>query len=93
MSRIILSIFRKAPEMFMDDNENITGKVDVYAYAFIIYELFTDKLDSKRPIRFSQQFMMNLGRGKRPKRSDSIPDQYWELIEKCWQKTRQPTII
>ena len=34
--------------MFIDDNESITGKVDVYAYAFKTYEMLTFKLVAVR---------------------------------------------
>lgn len=77
-----------APELFMETYEDYSYPVDVYAFAFIIYKLFSNKVTfkDKKPIRSQQQYMMKIGRKERPIRPESIPDCYWELIEKCWSQ-------
>ena len=76
-----------APEIFMDD-ESYGASVDVYSFAFLIYKMFTNNIQfaDKKPIRSSQQYMMKIGRGNRPKRPDLIPDAYWELVQRCWKQ-------
>ena len=87
MTMAIGTPYIMAPEIFMDGDETYGISVDVYAFAFLIYKMFTNNIQfaDKKPIRSSQQFMMKIGRGARPKRPDSIPDPYWELVEKCWK--------
>lgn len=88
MTMAIGTPYIMAPEIFMDGDETYGVAVDVYAFAFLIYKMFTNTIQfaDKKPIRSSQQFMMKIGRGNRPKRPDNIPDPYWELIEDCWKQ-------
>ncbi|OHT04697.1 hypothetical protein TRFO_27695 [Tritrichomonas foetus] len=77
-----------APELFMDGDETYDGKVDVYAFGILLYKMFENKLqlDDKKPIRSPQQLMMRIGKGCRPIKTPAIPDHYWEIITKCWDK-------
>lgn len=79
--------FSMAPELFMDDDTYLFP-VDVYAYGILLYRMFSNDLRFRdnRPIRSSQQFMMEIGRGNRPARKENIPDVYWELIQQCWKQ-------
>ncbi|KAK8890603.1 hypothetical protein M9Y10_035383 [Tritrichomonas musculus] len=89
MTMVLGTPFFMAPELFMDGDEgSYTVAVDVYAFAFIIYKMFTNKIlfADKRPIRSHQQYMMKIGKGLRPVRPDSIPDKYWDLIQHCWDQ-------
>ncbi|KAK8888347.1 hypothetical protein M9Y10_039415 [Tritrichomonas musculus] len=80
--------FFMAPELFMNEDEDgsYTNAVDVYAFAFILYKMFTNSVffSDKKPIRGKQQYMMKIGRKFRPIKPELIPDPYWELIQRCW---------
>lgn len=84
-----------APELFMDVDETYTSSIDVFAFAIIIFKMFSFKVSfgEKIRLRSSQQYMRLIGRGKRPCRPDSIPDCYWELIQNCWDQKpdKRPT--
>jgi serine/threonine protein kinase len=77
-----------APELFMDDGEGYTEKVDVFAFSIFVYQLFTNEveLDDDRPYRSSRQLMMRIGQGRRLKRLEEVPDKLWELIQECWRQ-------
>lgn len=63
------------------------AKADVYSFSFFLYSLFTDTTDEKD---FTERFYRRndvYRKGNfRPKKRDSIPDNYWNLINKCWDK-------
>ena len=42
------------------------------------------EFDGKKPIRTTFAFMREIERGCRPKHIGLIPEQYWELIRRCW---------
>lgn len=76
-----------APEL-LNDTENYDGKVDVYAFAMLMYLTFSTTIEFqgfKKPIRAAQQYLMQISRQKRPQYVDSIPPKYWDLIEQCWK--------
>lgn len=77
-----------APEQFMDGDETYDVSVDVFAFAMIIYRMFSRcfNYSEQKRVRCIQQFWSLIGRGKRPCRPDSIPDCYWELIQNCWRQ-------
>jgi serine/threonine protein kinase len=80
-----------APELFVDDyNDEYTGKVDVYAYAVILYEMFTDsmKLDDNpgKPFVSLQQLLLRVSKGFRFVHVDAISPWYWALIQRCWSQ-------
>ena len=78
--------FYMAPELFIDGDEQYTNKVDVYAFGMLIYITFEDQIQLavKKAVRSSEQYMMNIAKGIRPKKSDKIPELYWDLLCKCW---------
>lgn len=88
MTMAIGTPFYMAPEIFMDGDETYGISVDVYAFAFIIFKMFSIEVQfaDLKKIRTSQQFMRKIAEGKRPKRPKSIPDCYWELVQKCWDQ-------
>jgi serine/threonine protein kinase len=77
-----------APELYADSDEGEPyGKpVDVYAFAIMLYQMFTKKLDmdDSLPTRSPQQMMMRIMNGVRLKRQPEISDAYWDLITHCW---------
>lgn len=69
-----------APEILMDCEYTYAG--DVYAFAFIAYEVFYVKTPFK-----GQNFdtlMAKICNRKRPEFDSSVPDCYKDLIERCW---------
>ena len=88
MTMAIGTPYAMAPEIFMDGEEDYGISVDVYAFAFLIYMMFSNTIQfaDKKAIKSPQQFMMKIGRGHRPRRPDSIPDPYWELVQNCWKQ-------
>lgn len=81
-------IFAQAPEVFNGEHETYSFPVDVYAYAFFLYCMFTNqiKISGQSIERMpSIKLMFKINSGIRLDRPVNIPDHYWELIEKCWQ--------
>ena len=78
--------FNLAPEVIEVDFTYDTS-IDVYAFAFLIYKMFSNKaeFDTEKPIKTKFQFLNKISRGLRPKRPESISDAYWELINNCWK--------
>ena len=86
-----------APE-FLTANEkqsNYSYPVDVYAFGIVLYEKFIEKsaFDSEE---FQQQWIIpkHIIAGKRFEKPYDIPEQYWNLIVKCWAQdfNERPTI-
>lgn len=88
MEMLVGAPFFMAPEIFMDDDFLYDLPVDVYAYGFLLFNMFSQNIvfQGVRRIKSSQQYMVSISRGIRPMRQDNIPDCYWELIQKCWQQ-------
>lgn len=89
-----------APELFSEwgEDNGYTTKVDVYAYAVLLYQMFTQTValdDVARPIRSKEQLMMRVGRGARLRRCPEIPDAIWNLITECWvtDPRSRPTFV
>lgn len=78
-----------APEIIL--GENYGTPVDVYSYRMLLYAMFTTDwlFSDKKSIRSHQQFRLKIGRGLRPTKPDNIPDQYWDLIQRCWKQEAQ----
>ena len=82
-----------APELI--DDPHYTNKVDVFAYAIVLYELTTYKKpwsDKKNLNTFN--LLKYVQDGLRPTiKNREIPDAYVDLIEKCWDgnPTARPT--
>lgn len=88
MTMSIGTPFYMAPELFTDDYETYSFPVDVYSFSILLYNMFAEKfeLDSGQLIKSPQNLMMRVSKGARPKRVDTIPDHYWDLMHKCWKK-------
>lgn len=64
-------------------NENIAMKTsDVYSFAILLYRMFDDCNYSYNH-KINLRFFMS---GKRLERPNMISDDYWELIQKCWNR-------
>lgn len=70
-----------APEL-MEQKEYNT-KVDVYAFAIMLYELLTETL-AFDDITSVQKLVTDVCRGKRPPIPKTMNDTYRDLITKCW---------
>lgn len=75
-----------APEMFGLDEDKVTPKVDVYAFAVTLLSLFTTsyKFNGSQP-KSINQLVENIINGKRYVIPDGTPDFYIDLINKCWE--------
>jgi serine/threonine protein kinase len=76
-----------APEVF--ETGEYTNKVDVYAFAILVYYLFAKPtaLDDQPGKGFpTTVFAMSgrVGKGARLVRKPEIPPFYWDLIRRCW---------
>jgi hypothetical protein len=87
-----------APEVWTDETEGYSQPVDVYAYAVLLYSLFTPDPtvlldDGKRKPRNISDLMKRIQGGSRFKRVPEINDHYWGLITGGWDKAaaRRPT--
>lgn len=73
---------------FFDDEINKAG--DVFAYSLFLYKMFENdfkKYDNGMKMKKNVYiFSVNIGYGRRPVRPENIPDQYWELIQRCWKQ-------
>ena len=70
-----------APEIYA--NEEYSTASDVYAFAFIVYEIMTGQEPFKN--HSIMQIMNKVTKeGARPQIGDDLPDAYRELIETCW---------
>lgn len=75
-----------APEL-LDEYPRYDGAVDVFAYAVLLYQLFSDNLmfdDGRRPER-ACQVVFKTQAGRRLQRQPEIPDFYWDLITRAWK--------
>jgi serine/threonine protein kinase len=73
------------PELY-DEDEQYTNMIDVYAFAILLFQMFTNKveMDDGLPTRSPQQMMMRVMHGSRFKKQPEIPGMFWNLIQKCW---------
>ena len=74
--------FYYPPEII--EGKPINFSVDVYTYAIVLYQLFSGDLKRSNPYRTIINLFQAISSGKRFKRPNSIPDSYWDLIQKCW---------
>ncbi|ELP92233.1 serine-threonine protein kinase, putative [Entamoeba invadens IP1] len=60
--------------------------VDIYAYGMVLYETYTEKQGYENDERFNQPWMIPqfVIEGKRLERTEGMPDNYWNLLNKCW---------
>ncbi|KAK8894037.1 hypothetical protein M9Y10_022469 [Tritrichomonas musculus] len=73
-----------APELFLEDH--YTNKIDVFAYAIILYEILTQNKPYYEKENLSQyQIFRDVSQGLRPKiRQHEISNNFANLIENCW---------
>ncbi|KAI9202495.1 kinase-like domain-containing protein [Polychytrium aggregatum] len=80
-----------APEMLGVGKDEPTGsskKSDVYAFGITFYEVLHNGriwTTSTGVSQTQQQILSSLMQGRRPRRTDGIPDDIWALIDSCWQ--------
>lgn len=80
-----------APEVLLDHPQ--TFKVDVWSFAMVMIEVFTDKQpwsEFRWAKRGRSSIMMMLYsepdvRPTRPKDEDLVTDEVWDLIQDCWK--------
>jgi serine/threonine protein kinase len=79
-----------APELFDPDASSytLTASSDVYALAMVFLEVLTGKLPFSE---FNSDFHVSTAvmRGRRPRRPTGLPDltdDFWRLVEHCWEQ-------
>jgi NIMA (never in mitosis gene a)-related kinase len=80
-----------APEVWVDESEGYNQAVDVYAYAVLLYCLFTSEpqtklTDGKGKVKNVSDLMKRIGTGARFGQVPEINSTYWDLITSGWQK-------
>ena len=70
-----------APEMIR--NSCVSLSVDVFAFAMLAVEVFTGNHPFPE-IKNNIEVLLAILAGNRPARPTNIPDDVWELVEKCW---------
>jgi serine/threonine protein kinase len=77
-----------APELYSSDGPAYTDKVDVFAYAVLLYHLFSTEivLDDGRPTKSPAQLLLRVMNGARLKLDETIPDAFQSLIRRCWSQ-------
>ncbi|KAF8207980.1 hypothetical protein K438DRAFT_1814757 [Mycena galopus ATCC 62051] len=76
----------QAPELFRGSDNSFAS--DVYAFACVCYEIFTDTLPFHE-LSADIAVMWKVMHGERPQRSPSIPDEIWNLMQDCWKEDPQ----
>ena len=84
-----------APELLNGDGA-YDNSVDVYAFAMLLYQTFTDQQifeGCTRPMPRVAKIMEAVGAGRRLRRVEDIPDRWWEMITDCWDQSpvRRPS--
>lgn len=84
-----------APECLQ--NANYSFSADVYSFSMVLYETYTEKQAFIDDERFNQPWMIPqfVIEGKRLEKPEGMRDDYWELINKCWDQepNNRPTFI
>ncbi|BFU18299.1 tyrosine kinase, putative [Entamoeba histolytica HM-1:IMSS-B] len=79
----------------LQGTSNYSYPVDIYAYGMVLYETFNEKQAYENDDRFNQPWMIPqfVIEGNRLERPDKMPDNYWNLITKCWDQEadKRPT--
>ncbi|KAK8853884.1 hypothetical protein M9Y10_016427 [Tritrichomonas musculus] len=71
-----------APELLEDDDENLSNKVDVYAFGIIVFNVLTGLQFSELNTMF--KLCKYVTEGGRPDIPPTVDEKYKDLIEKCW---------
>jgi len=74
-----------APEC-LKNVDDYSYPIDVYAYGMVMYETFTEKNSYENDERFNQPWLIPqfVIEGNRLDKPNGIPDNYWDLLTKCW---------
>ncbi|ORY20339.1 kinase-like protein [Rhizoclosmatium globosum] len=85
LSRLgILGILYAPPESCIR-GYTAAPQYDVYSYGMVMYEVWTcQRPFAEHDMRYPQTVIDMVMSGKRPRRTPDIPDQVWNLIERCW---------
>ena len=72
----------QAPEVLTNVAERLPEPTDVFSFAMLAVEVFTG--NHPFPDIKGINFALAILAGNRPARPKNIPDDVWELVEKCW---------
>ena len=73
-----------SPEVYL--KKEYSKSSDVYAFSLIVYEIMTNLKPFKELKNVVQIQKEVVERGKRPQITETVPDCYKKLIEKCWSQ-------
>lgn len=73
-----------SPEILQDEMYSQAG--DVYAFAFIIFEIMTCEIPYKNEVNNFVKLSQKVINGYRPTIREDVPDSYRNLIERCWSQ-------
>ena len=75
-----------APECLGNNKYDI--RADVYSFGIVLYETYIERNAYDDDERFNQPWMIPqfVIEGKRLERPEGIPNDYWGLVEQCWQQ-------
>ncbi|OHS95781.1 hypothetical protein TRFO_38080 [Tritrichomonas foetus] len=76
-----------APEVKKDSYVDYSIPVDVYAFACIVYRMFSYEMTSNNNNEKDFFFRMKIMKGWRPDKPAIIPNSYWNLIIVCWEQS------
>jgi serine/threonine protein kinase len=84
---VIVSPLFLAPKL-AESLDDYDFPVDIFAFAVVIYRLFTDKtiIDDGDPTKYPMELDLGLLHGVRLERAPEIPDAHWALIMRCWNQ-------
>lgn len=76
-----------APEQINDEPYD-RFPVDVYIFAIFLCQMFTKELKLEKECQFNKKFQIlkMINEGKRFVRPEFVNDNYWELIQHCWDQ-------
>ncbi|KAJ7698157.1 kinase-like domain-containing protein [Mycena metata] len=73
----------QAPELLHPDGTRTSFMSDVYAFACVYYEIFTEKVPFFEVAESA--VVWHVHSGNIPRKLPSIPDNLWPLMEECWR--------
>lgn len=74
-----------APELFSDEYETYTNRIDVYSFGVSYLQFFSklDTLANKKKFRSPQQLMMQISKGIKFAKPENIKDEQYQIYERC----------
>ena len=84
IAKIVMTHPFTSPEVLLNGPEMFSMKSDVYSFALLVYEILTNKKPFCKVGK--GQLFEKIMNSYRPDLSRSVPDQYRDLIEKCWSQ-------